>query len=295
MFRFFNVIGCTLSGFEIMNGSEGIVFDYSSQCACTENFIHDNNTGIAVWNSDNIKISSCIIDTNAVTGIDIWQSSNVDIDHNTILRSQNSDGITIGGTSDHLIITNNILAFNNAYGIETTGLTFTDFVYEYNCFWQNGSGNIHNYPNGSHSFESDPLLMDINNQNYYLQSGSPCIGNGSGGSDIGALGEPGGTDVDRRSEEVVTEFALHQNFPNPFNPTTTIPYALPNPAQVTLNIYNLRGEKIATLVNQQKSPGHYTVEWDGRDRTGHPVASGIYLYRIEAGQFVMTRKMLFVR
>ncbi|TLY30013.1 MAG: T9SS type A sorting domain-containing protein [Ignavibacteria bacterium] len=86
------------------------------------------------------------------------------------------------------------------------------------------------------------------------------------------------------------EFALAQNYPNPFNPLTVIRYTLPRSTFVSLRVYNLLGEAVATLVNELKEPGSYGVAWDGNRRS-----SGVYFYRIIAGEFVSTRKMIFVR
>ncbi|KPL08320.1 hypothetical protein AMJ86_01020 [bacterium SM23_57] len=92
-----------------------------------------------------------------------------------------------------------------------------------------------------------------------------------------------------------TEFELQQNYPNPFNPTTDIVYALPEAVPVNLSIYNSLGQKIATLVDQKQAPGSYRVTWNGLDLNGNPVASGIYFYHLEAGDFASTMKMLLVK
>ena len=90
-------------------------------------------------------------------------------------------------------------------------------------------------------------------------------------------------------------FRLFQNYPNPFNSITTIEYQLPVEAEVRLEIYNLRGQKVKQLVNQQQKVGYYTVRWDGMDQTGREAAAGIYLYRIRAGKFSQSRKMLLLK
>ena len=91
------------------------------------------------------------------------------------------------------------------------------------------------------------------------------------------------------------QFALHYNYPNPFNPTTTISYDLPEQAQVTLSVYDLLGKKIKTLVNQSQDAGNNIAVWDGTDEFGRPVSAGVYLYRIKAGEFTQTRKMLLLK
>lgn len=92
-----------------------------------------------------------------------------------------------------------------------------------------------------------------------------------------------------------TEFDLGANYPNPFNPTTTIRYAVPTESRVILRVYNMLGQEVRTLVNQVRSPGRYEVTWDGRNQAGHAVSSGVYIYRLEATNFVRSRKMLFVK
>jgi hypothetical protein len=96
--------------------------------------------------------------------------------------------------------------------------------------------------------------------------------------------------------ELVPEtFALHANYPNPFNPSTAITYDLPKRAQVTLGIYDLLGKQIKTLVNQSQDAGVKTVRWDGTDNLGRQVSAGVYLYQIQAGEFSQTRKMLLLK
>ncbi len=92
---------------------------------------------------------------------------------------------------------------------------------------------------------------------------------------------------------------LKQNFPNPFNPSTTISYQLSANSKVSLKIYNALGQEIATLVHKRESAGAHTVRWNGKDRHGSAVASGVYLYRIEAvsekGKFAETKKMVYLK
>lgn len=93
----------------------------------------------------------------------------------------------------------------------------------------------------------------------------------------------------------VSGFHLGQNYPNPFNPTTAISYQLSAISQVKLAIYNLLGQKVRTLVNARQPAGNYDVKWDGRDENGMEVSGGIYFYRLSAGSFQKTRKMVLLR
>jgi len=99
------------------------------------------------------------------------------------------------------------------------------------------------------------------------------------------------------SSSLPKTFSLSQNYPNPFNPSTTIDYSIPEgeTEQLQLLIYDLRGRLIRALINEEKSPGSYSVHWDGRSNDGREVGSGVYLYRIESGSFTSTRKMTILR
>jgi hypothetical protein len=90
-------------------------------------------------------------------------------------------------------------------------------------------------------------------------------------------------------------FALSQNYPNPFNPVTEISYSLPEAAQVRLSIYNVLGRRVRTLVDENQNTGRKTVHWDGKDDRGSNVASGIYFYRLDAGEYTETKKMILMR
>ncbi|MYC72416.1 MAG: T9SS type A sorting domain-containing protein [Gemmatimonadetes bacterium] len=93
-----------------------------------------------------------------------------------------------------------------------------------------------------------------------------------------------------------TAFSLADNFPNPFNPTTTIQYALPQAADVELTVYNVVGQPVRTLVAEHQSVGRYVVEWDATDDSGHSLSSGMYFYRLQAGEeFREVKKMLLLK
>ena len=94
---------------------------------------------------------------------------------------------------------------------------------------------------------------------------------------------------------VITHFGLDQNFPNPFNPRTTISYRLPQKSRVELVVYDLLGQKVRTLIDGVKPAGTYRVQWDGRDDAGREVASGVYIYRLEGNGWTENRKMLLLR
>ncbi len=108
-------------------------------------------------------------------------------------------------------------------------------------------------------------------------------------------GEVGIGDGGDGAERIPRAYALSQNYPNPFNPMTTISFTVPERDRVTLDVYDLRGRRISRLMDKFVMPGYYSVQWDGRDEGGRRLASGVYLYRLEAGDKVLTRRMLLVK
>lgn len=105
----------------------------------------------------------------------------------------------------------------------------------------------------------------------------------------------GPTAVETDAGSVPVSFVLHQNFPNPFNPETTIKYEISRQTHVVLKVMNLLGQEVRTLIDEEQSPGLYEVRWDGKDNHGQRVASGAYLYRMESKDFVQVRKMVFIQ
>jgi len=100
---------------------------------------------------------------------------------------------------------------------------------------------------------------------------------------------------DKPGDILPKEFSLSQNHPNPFNPSTIIDFALPTRADVSINIYNVLGQKIKTLVNKEYNAGYYKETWDGTVENGALAASGIYFYKIDAGEFTATKKMILLK
>ena len=94
----------------------------------------------------------------------------------------------------------------------------------------------------------------------------------------------------KSADQNAESFSLVQNYPNPFNPTTTINFTLPYSSNITLTIYNVLGEKITTLVDREFSAGVHSVEWNAIE-----FSSGIYFYRIEAGSFTKTNRMMLIK
>ncbi len=112
----------------------------------------------------------------------------------------------------------------------------------------------------------------------------PCHGNPHSGTNIEEIGGP------------VSSFQLSQNFPNPFNPSTKIRFSLPQPEKVRLEIYDIQGNLIRSLVDYELyNAGNYETEWNGTDNFGNKVTSGIYFAKMQAGKFAQTKKMTLVK
>ncbi|MCL4550040.1 MAG: right-handed parallel beta-helix repeat-containing protein [Bacteroidetes bacterium] len=105
-----------------------------------------------------------------------------------------------------------------------------------------------------------------------------------------------GTTTDVKEDQVVpTEFSLLQNYPNPFNPTTIIKFSIPNSQFVTLKVYDMLGREVKTLISQEMNAGTHTINWNADNNLGSKISSGMYVYRITAGNFVSTKKMVLIK
>jgi len=167
-----------------------------------------------------------------------------------------------------------------------------------------------------------PQLVNIAGFDYHLNPGSPAIDAGSnpgtangfdltpvsqyvhplqsedrsiyGSIDLGAY-EYAGSPTSVELIKSPSKYQLQQNYPNPFNPETAIRFQLPEAGDIELTIYNLRGQKIRTLLNAKKETGLHSVSWNSKDDAGNVVASGVYIYLMKAGEFVDAKKLTLLR
>ena len=212
-------------------------------------------------------------------------------------------GISDYGTSLNIDIRNNIF-WNisdpiNAYVISNQ--SNIDIIIEYNNI-QGGYDEIYgSFSLGPGNINEDPLFTDSENGDYTLQLGSPCIDTGDPDSPL----DSDGTRADMGAgafylsnildTEIPLKFTLHHNYPNPFNPTTTLRYNLPEDALVNITIYDMMGRVVKTMVNSQQNAGFKSVRWNATNDAGSPVSAGLYLYMIQAGEFRQTKKMLLLK
>ena len=97
------------------------------------------------------------------------------------------------------------------------------------------------------------------------------------------------------AEGIPTEFALHENYPNPFNPTTTFRFDVPDISDITLTIYNMLGQRVRTFNMNDTPAGYHSIKWNATNDYGDPVGAGVYLYQLQTKDFVKTRKMVLLK
>jgi len=242
---------------------------------------------------------------------------NVTISDNT--ASDNGGGIYCKFNSSPSLI--NCITWNNL----PTEIYFSDITnpnsisISYSDI-QDGEAGIVTNNNGTVNWlegniDEDPLFVGTGDHPFMLQDLSPCVN--AGISDTTGLNLPefdlagnprvfgGRIDMGAyENQNVVVETdeilipkitKLYQNFPNPFNPSTTIKYSLKEDSKVKLNIYNIKGQKIKQLVNDQLAAGQHSVVWNGADNNNKSVSSGIYFYKLKTYNFEKTKKMILMK
>ncbi len=226
--------------------------------------------GVSVTNPDQqSKTISLLNIINETTQEKLFALSSIELAQNDSLTIENPDSNKI-----------KLISFGTA----------KDYDIEINYATENGLGrfgdlNIPLQANTSHTFV--PNWTDITNTDLEVLVD---IGNdGTIDDTLSLINQLTGLGNDQGSV-LPTEFRLEQNFPNPFNPTTTIQYSLPQRSNVTLKVYDVLGNEVATLVNEEKGRGIYSVNFDASQ-----LASGIYFYHLQAGFYVQTRKMILIK
>ena len=104
-----------------------------------------------------------------------------------------------------------------------------------------------------------------------------------------------GSGLALENDFIPLKYILHQNYPNPFNPITTLQYDLPENGLVNVTVYDMLGREVKTLVNQTQEAGYKSVIWNATNDYGKPVRAGVYLYQIQAGEYISTKKMVLLK
>jgi parallel beta-helix repeat protein len=324
-------IGCDYSSLTIENnyiaGNSASGFGGGIGCMASNSIIANNvisgnsagygGGGIFSGYSASVTITNCTIVDNWADlfggGITCWDNSSSIITNSILVGNESSDStiIWIGHESSPSSLS---IGYSNLEG----GIASIYLDEGSNLNW--GDGMI----------DTDPLFRNIGNGDYHLKttlcgddSESPCIdagdpsisdlildclhGLGTTRSDMGAYGGQGyGPLVSIKEDYPKSNAALYprtfnlfQNFPNPFNPSTTISFNISNTInkrqRVNLNIYDIRGRLVSSLIDSDLEPGTHKIHWDGRNDRGVSVSSGIYLYQLKSGGETFTRKMTVLK
>jgi hypothetical protein len=264
--------------------------------------------GLAMNEADPKITNNIITQNNATNGgaFGLAVSSSPKIINNTITSNEaTSLGGGIYSSTSNPIVMNTILWGNTApTGPQISGSATVVFS-DVEGGWA-GEGNIDVNPSFSdtlfHLADSSLCIgagidsIDIGGTMYYCPlfcyHGSPRPNPPGSMPDIGACESPRATPVGVEDDlsQIPEEYSLGQNYPNPFNPTTTIKYQIPEVSFITLKVYDVLGNEIAILVNEERPIGNYEIEFDASY-----LASGIYFYRIQAGNYVETKKMILLK
>ena len=292
------VSGPTLSNLIIQdNTSEhygGGLMIFSATASVTDVVVTGNNCyrndsyggGMIINNSEATLANVTVTDNTATSGGGIFILDtdatliNLTVSGNTATAF--GGGLLVGPNTNPTL-TNSIIWGNDPTQIQGFGtpiITYSDIEGGWN-----GVGNI----------ASDPLFCNPDSSDFTLAENSPCIGTGEDGTNMGAFDVECEAILLIDNDVIPLKYYLHQNYPNPFNPITTLSYDLSEDAMVNITIYDMMGRQVKTLTNGFQTSGHKSVQWNAANNQGEPASAGIYLYKIQAGDFVDTKKMIFLK
>jgi len=286
-----NIIANNVSGAE-----GGGVYTYRCNVLVESNIICSNlaysyDGGIAVFGPANVTseyyYNNLIYGNEAgISGGGLNARNIINFENNTIcnnIANWMGGGLKVGPEFIEEPLMNNIIRGNTAgVGPQIYGDvdSFTVICSNIEDGWP-GEGNI----------DADPLFCEPDTGNFYLAENSPCVGTGFEGANMGAYGigcDPVG--ILEHFSYLPDDFKLFQNHPNPFNARTTIRYNLSIPADITIDIYDILGRKVETLISIKQPAGEHQVIWDAMDKS-----SGMYFYKLQAGNYSEAKKMLLLK
>ena len=249
-------------------------------------YIDESFGGGIVMNFSGAMMTNVTVTDNTASfggGVSVG-NSDVTLTHVTISgnTATTSGGGFLSTPFSNNTLTNSII-WNNSpesiYAFATTTISYSDI--------QGGWG-------GEGNIDADPLFCNPDSSDFTLAENSPCVGTGESGVNMGAFGV--GCEALSTDKDVIPlKYLLHQNYPNPFNPVTTLRYNLPENALVNITIYDMMGRQISTLVSSLQSAGYKSIQWNGTNDAGQPVSAGVYLYKIQAGDYNQTKKMVLLK
>ena len=216
-------------------------------------------------------------------------------------NSSVSGGAGINVASTPLTVTNTISAFNTGGTATANGINVSNTTPVLSCndvFGNEGMnyGGVADPTGTDGNISQDPLFCDLAGGDYAIEDGSPCAAGQSGGCGlIGALAAGCGGVSPVEDAPAPAAFAVEQNFPNPFNPVTTIRFALPQAARTTVTVFDVRGRLVKTLVDAELAAAQHAVQWRGDDAGGRAVSAGIYFYRVISGDHQAVGRMALIK
>mgnify|MGYP001196654309 CR=1 FL=1 len=203
-------------------------------------------------------------------------------------------------TNCSLSLSNTIIWENHGPAVEFSSTSNPNSVSVNYCDVEGGQNGITTNENGSISWlmgnvEINPLFCNPDSGDFNLAQNSPCVGTGHDGANMGAFDVGCEAILSMENDLIPLQFIQYQNYPNPFNPVTTLRYDLPEDSFVEITVYDILGNIIKNLINQNENYGYKSVQWNGTNNLGQPVSAGVYLYSIEAGDFRQTKKMILLK
>jgi len=313
-----------VSGLRLYGKSEQFLI---SNCKFSGNIATTQNAAAQFVNNCTGRVENCLFSSNRGGAcLTINQHPVIDIFNCTF--AGNTEAVVAGLSlrrGAKVFLTNSIFWGNSAEQIRLTTAAGSGCELSVNyCCIQDGPDSVQVSDSlsilnwGSGNIAGDPQFVDSASADFHLQDASPCIGSGvnciltadswscapthdlegnprpyphGSVSDMGAYEHvlPSPTGLGTHSPVAPFHFQLEQNYPNPFNPVTTIAYQIPDACHVDLSIYNCLGQKIKTLVRANQSAGNHQAVWQTEG-----IASGIYFYRLQAGQVKQVKKMLLL-
>ncbi len=286
--RVYNNASFSGGGITIGNGADGTIVD---SCYISGN----QGGGMLISYSSNVTIRRTVFTGNAAYGVRNFQTST--LFENLTISGNDGPGFVHSGTGSGpkpLEIVNTICYANtDSFDVGADSiLTATYSIIE----------NAGSKPwFGAGCLDTDPLFADT--VNLFLSAASPAIDAGDplSAPDPDATTADMGANYYHQTSSGIADavlpggFELYSNYPNPFNPTTQIPFQLAKSGIVSLQVFTITGQRVATVFNGKLPAGRHTMNWNGMDKSGNMVASGIYFYRLTAGNESRTRKMILVR
>ena len=225
-------------------------------------------------------------------GVHARDAARVTLSGCTVYGNTSDDGWNVATEGNGLVtLLNSIVWLESATAENVSGTVIATYCDISGASTYTGDGNIN----------ADPLFGDAAAGDFTLGTSSPCIDTGDPASpndadltraDMGAF--PAGGDVSVEGDRPVA-FGLAGNYPNPFNPVTSIAFSTGQTGHVRLSIYNVAGQLVRTLVDDRMAPGVHEVVWDGRDMTGRAAGSGLYVCRLVSHEGALARRMMLVK